>query len=308
MRFGVVPSSVRRDVLSWFGDSGREWLDGLPKTVWSLTRKWSLRIDGPPYGGGSHSYVVPVRRDNGERAVLKVTVRNDENRAEPTALHRYDGDGAVRLYEYDPDTGAMLMEQAVPGNRLKSTRFFGHRTPEAAWRRIDIACGLYRRLWRPAEIPAGYPELPAATDMIDAWRCDYTDPSPEVRRRVGESRLKAALERCDALAEQGELGIANRDTHLSNIVSAEREPWLVIDPKPYLAERAFDGGYFLFMQELHGPHGGTELLRAVADGLGADAGRVKDWALMRFAEHLATGAEERHLDQAAEAMSRLEAA
>ncbi|THV26026.1 aminoglycoside phosphotransferase family protein [Glycomyces paridis] len=308
MRFGVVPSSVRRDVVAWFGPAGQEWLDDLPRTVWSLARQWSLRLDGPPYGGGSHSYVVPVRRADGERAVLKVACRDGENRAEPTALRCYDGDGAVRLYEYDPETGAMLMELALPGNRLKSTRFFGHKTPESAWRRVGIACGLYRRLWRPAAIPEGYPELPSATEMLDGWRADYTDADAETRRRLGAARLREALDRCDALDDGPELGIGNRDTHLSNIVSAEREPWLVIDPKPYLAERAFDGGYFLFEQQLNGPHSGTALLRAVAEELGADAERVKAWALLRFADHLADTPEDRHRDHAAERMRLLEEA
>jgi streptomycin 6-kinase len=306
MRFGVVPSSVRRDVLNWHGEAGRTWLDELPKTVWSLKRAWSLRIDGTPYDGGSHSYVVPVLLDDGTSAVLKVIYRDEENRAEPTALRQYDGDGAVRLHDYDPETGAMLMERAVPGNRLKSTRFFGHKTPAAAWRRIGIATGLYRRLWRPYEPEAGYPDLPTAAGMLDTWRADYADATPEVRYRVGDERLRDALALCDALADPPELGIGNRDTHLSNIVSAEREPWLVIDPKPYLAERAFDGGYFLFKQQLHGPHSGTELLRAVAEGLGADTERVRAWALLRFTDHLAETADERDLEAASKAMRELE--
>jgi streptomycin 6-kinase len=308
MRFGVVPSSVRRDVLGWHGEAGQAWLDALPKTVWGLTRQWSLRIDGAPLGGGSHSYVVPVRRDNGARAILKVIYVDEENRAEPTALRAYDGDGAVRLYDYDRETGAMLMEHAVPGNRLKSTRFFGHRTPEAAWRRIGIACGLYRRLWRPVEVAAGFPELPKATGMLDHWRASFAQASPQTRHRVGEERLRRGLELCDALADPPELGIGNRDTHLSNIVSAEREPWLVIDPKPYAAERAFDGGYFLFKQQLHGPHSGTDLLRAVADGLGADAERIRSWALLRFMDHLDETGNDKHRAAAAQAMRELEEA
>ncbi len=306
MRFGVVPSSVRRDVLNWHGESGRAWLDDLPRTVWSLKRTWSLRMDGPPYDGGSHSYVVPVRREDDSPAVLKVIYLDDENRGEPTALHRYQGDGAVELYDYDAATGAMLMEKAVPGNRLKSTRFFGHKTPAAAWRRIGIATGLYRRLWRPYEPAEGFPDLPAATEMLDAWRAEYREPDADVRRRLGDDRLREALARCDDLADAPETGIGNRDTHLTNIVSAEREPWLVIDPKPYLAERAFDGGYFLFTQELYGPHSGRDLLRAVADGLGADAERVKAWALLRFAAHLAHDADERELDEVSKAMRELE--
>jgi len=308
MRFGVVPSSVRRDVLAWYGASGQEWLDGLPQAVWGLTRQWSLRVDGPPFGGGSHSYVVPVRREDGERAVLKVIYVDEENRAEPTALHAYSGDGAVRLHEYDAATGAMLLEHAVPGNRLKSTRFFGHRTPESAWKRIGIACGLYRRLWRPVEVPAGFPELPQATEMLDGWREAYENPDSETLQRVGEERLRLALDLCEALADPPEIGIGNRDTHLGNIVSAERESWLVIDPKPYAAERAFDGGFFLFKQQLHGPHSGTELLRAVAEGLGVDTERVRNWALLRFIDHLADTLPDKDREAAAKAMQVLETA
>jgi streptomycin 6-kinase len=287
MRFGVVPSSVRRDVLGWHGTAGQAWLDGLPQTVWRLTRLWSLRIDGPPYGGGSHSYVVPVRRDDGSQAVLKVIYRDGENRGEPTALRQYAGDGAVRLHEYDPATGAMLMERAVPGNRLKSTRFFGHKTPQAAWRRIRIATGLYRRLWRPVAALDGYPDLPAATEMLDQWRRDFGDPRGDARNGPAANRLDLAVDLCERLADPPELGIGNRDTHLDNIVSAEREPWLVIDPKPYVAERAFDGGYFLFKQQYHGPHSGADLLHAVAEGLGADVERVRAWALLRAIDRLA---------------------
>jgi streptomycin 6-kinase len=308
MRFGVVPSSVRRDVLAWHGSAGQAWLDGLPKTVWRLQRLWSLRTDGPPYGGGSHSYVVPVRRAGGEQAVLKVIYRDEENAAEPTALRQYDGDGAVRLYEYDPETGAMLLERAVPGNRLKSTRFFGHRTPEAAWRRIGIACGLYRRLWRPSADADGFPGLPAATDMLQEWKAEYGDAKGEARKGPAAHRLDLALDLCDRLAEPPELGIGNRDTHLSNIVSAEREPWLVIDPKPYLAERAFDGGYLLYMLQHHGPHSGAELLHAVADGLGVDAERLRAWALLRAIDLLDETEGERDLAAAEATVAALEAA
>jgi streptomycin 6-kinase len=308
MRFGVVPSSVRRDVLAWHGSAGQAWLDGLPKTVWRLQRLWSLRTDGPPYGGGSHSYVVPVRRAGGEQAVLKVIYRDEENAAEPTALRQYDGDGAVRLYEYDPETGAMLLERAVPGNRLKSTRFFGHRTPEAAWRRLGIACGLYRRLWRPSADADGFPGLPAATDMLQEWKAEYGDAKGEARKGPAAHRLDLALDLCDRLAEPPELGIGNRDTHLSNIVSAEREPWLVIDPKPYLAERAFDGGYLLYMLQHHGPHSGAELLHAVADGLGVDAERLRAWALLRAIDLLDETEGERDLAAAEATVAALEAA
>ena len=71
-----------------------------------------LRPVGGPFEGGSHAYVIPVEH-GGEPAVLKVIHRDGENAAEPTALRDYDGDGAVRLYEYEPDTGAMLLREVT---------------------------------------------------------------------------------------------------------------------------------------------------------------------------------------------------
>ena len=38
---------------------------------------------------------------------------------------------------------------------------------------------------------------------------------------------------------QGELVLVHQDLHGENVLAAEREPWLVIDPKPLAAEREF---------------------------------------------------------------------
>ena len=38
---------------------------------------------------------------------------------------------------------------------------------------------------------------------------------------------------------QGPLVLANEDLHAGNVLRAQREPWLVIDPKPVAAEREF---------------------------------------------------------------------
>jgi streptomycin 6-kinase len=144
--------------------------------------------------------------------------------------------------------------------------------------------------------------------MLDLWREEYGDPRGAARNGQGAARLDLALELCDRLSEPPELGIGNRDTHLANIVSAEREPWLVIDPKPYLAERAFDGGFLLFKLQLLGPHSGTVLLNAVAEGLGVDAERLRAWALLRAIDHLTEVEGERDLAAAEATVAALELA
>jgi hypothetical protein len=104
-------------------------------------------------------------------------------------------------------------------------------------------------------------------------------------QRVGQVQVEldpSPAEPTPSLADAGEVGIANRDSHMGNIVAATREPWLLIDPKPYLAERAFDAGYFVFRQLEHGiALGASELVGTVAENLGADRERVKAWAAVR---------------------------
>lgn len=273
MRIPPIPQYVRECVIGWHGDDGRRWLEAVPDTVERLLDLWDLCPSGRPLEGGSHSYVLPVER-GGETAVLKVIYRDDENAAEPTALRDYDGDGAVRLHEYDPETGAMLLERALPGTQMVTFDFDPGEDPDTWRRRIGTACGLYRRLWRAPGPPEGLPPYPVATDLLHTWKTGFEGLPPQW------SELAEDLTR--ALAEPDELGIANRDTHLGNIIAAEREPWLLIDPKPYLAERAFDAGFLVFQQVLFRVNlDTTELVRAVAEDLGAERERVKAWASLR---------------------------
>ena len=58
---------------------------------------------------------------------------------------------------------------------------------------------------------------------------------------VADERLRdAALDYLAELAPtQGEQVLLHQDLHGENVLSAQREPWLVIDPKPLAGEREF---------------------------------------------------------------------
>ena len=55
--------------------------------------------------------MVPVRRNDGTPAALKVAFPHDEARVERHALALWGGHGAVRLLESDAGTCAMLLER-----------------------------------------------------------------------------------------------------------------------------------------------------------------------------------------------------
>ncbi|MFD5180178.1 aminoglycoside phosphotransferase family protein [Nocardia sp. NPDC058379] len=286
-----VPPEVEETVREVFGAAGQRWLDNLPALVEKLCGAWELTVIGPAFEGGTHAFVAPVRRGDGSVAVLKVPMVDEENVAEPTGLFCYDGDGAVTLYRFDADSGAMLMEWARPGAPLLEQPGFPslEGRPENA-ERVRLACTLLRRLRRePTGVPADYPALPTATDMVAQWTARLQRPEPELAEVLPEELRERALASCARLAVPvGPLLVVNRDTHLGNIVAAEREPWLLIDPKPYLGEAAFDAGFLIMIQVQSAPtpeHART-VVETTARHLDIPTDRAHAWAFLRAIEEI----------------------
>ncbi|WP_040811275.1 aminoglycoside phosphotransferase family protein [Nocardia concava] len=292
-----LPRNVEETIATSFGERGPRWLADLPGLVERLCGRWELEVIGESFGGGTHSWVAPVRRADGSVAVLKVPVVDEENAGEPTGLYCYGGDGAVRLYEFDSASGAMLLEWARPGTELLYQPGFPslEGRPENIGK-VELACRLYRRLRRePVAAPGGFPELPTAAGMVEEWERMFRKPEAEVAEVISSRLLDRAAERCDELAvPEGPLLVVNRDTHLGNIVAAEREPWLLIDPKAYLGEAAFDAGFLVMIQVQSDPT--AEHARAVVErtaaALDVPAERVHAWAFMRSMEEIVWAVED----------------
>ncbi|MGW6421175.1 aminoglycoside phosphotransferase family protein [Nocardia sp. NPDC055053] len=286
-----VPPEVEETVREVFGAVGERWLDDLTGLVEKLCGAWELTVIGPAFEGGTHAFVAPVRRGDGVVAVLKVPVVDEENIAEATGLYCYGGDGAVALYRFDADSGAMLMEWARPGEPLLEQPGFPslEGRPENA-DRVRLACKLLRRLRRePVDVPGDYPTLPTATDLVAQWTAQLQQPEPELAEVLPEYLRERALARCADLAvPAGPLLVVNRDTHLGNIVAAEREPWLLIDPKPYLGEAAFDAGFLIMIQvqSTPTPEHARAVVETTARELDIPTDRASAWAFFRAIEEI----------------------
>ncbi len=70
--------------------------------------------------------------------------------------------------------------------------------------------------------------------------------------------------------------LVNQDLHGANVLRAQREPWLVIDPKPLVGEREIDGVGLL--RNAGSTAGVRRWLDALAE-LGLDRKRVRDWGV-----------------------------
>src|SRR5687768_9139653 len=153
---------VPEELVAWhlrlYGEATRSWIDAAPHLVEGLIDKWRLHVDGPPLHGAV-ALVVPVRREDGVRAMLKLQPLVDERffvqerhafDAEPLALRAWNGNGAVLLFEHDPETGSMLLERLDPA---RSLRDLGDGTAE-----LQILSELLGRL-TAVQAPPGIPSL-----------------------------------------------------------------------------------------------------------------------------------------------------
>ena len=61
---------------------------------------------------------MPVKTAEGEQAVLKVQQPHRESEHEAAALELWDGDGAIRLLDSEPEAHMLLLERCVPGTPL----------------------------------------------------------------------------------------------------------------------------------------------------------------------------------------------
>ena len=95
---------------------------------------------------------------------------------------------------------------------------------------LGVAAGLMERLWRepPAEV-----DWPRLDDVAARW-------ARELPQRYPGRLAEEALDAIAALTPVEDAVLCHQDLHGGNILRAEREPWLAIDPKPIVAERAYD--------------------------------------------------------------------
>jgi streptomycin 6-kinase len=140
---------------------------------------------------------------------------------------------------------------------------------------LDAFEDLVRRSWKPAGAPFTTVADEAAwwaSYLSKAWR----DGGGPFERRL----LDAALDVLTSFpGSQEELVLVHQDPHADNILRAERQPWLAIDPKPLLAEREFGVGAIVRGDELgRGPDRIRHRLDRVTADLGLDRERARLWA------------------------------
>jgi streptomycin 6-kinase len=268
-----IPKNFARTTVELYAGRGAQWLERLPALVAECERRWSLTVH-PPFEPLSYNYVAPATRADGAQVVLKLGVPNPELLSEMEALRFYDGRGIARLLQSDAGRGILLLERLAPGHMLS--------TLQDDERATSIAAGVMRQLWRPA--PAEHSFVTLAR-----WAAGLGRLRQRFDGGVGPLPL-ALVERAEKLFDellgsQGQQVLLHGDLHHYNILSAQRQPWLALDPKGVVGEPEYEISAFLtnpWPQLLERPQPGRVMARRVdqfAEELGLERERLLAWGV-----------------------------
>jgi streptomycin 6-kinase len=246
------------------------WLDRLPDTVRDLEDQWSLTL-GTPFDSEdvSCAWVAPAKLASGSSAVLKVPMPHMEAAHELAGLRFWNGNPTVRVLLADDHTGAMLLERCEPGTPLRAR-------PESS--QDVVIAGLLRRLWRLPSAPHPFRPLSA---LMNFW-IEETLADVAQWRDAGLVREGLRLFKELPNTARNEVLLAT-DLHAGNVLRAAREPWLVIDPKPFVGDPAYDATQHLFNCDVRLRADPDGTIRHVADLLDVDDERVRLWTFARAA-------------------------
>jgi streptomycin 6-kinase len=204
--------------------------------------------------------VEPVRRADGTPAVLRLgPVGDPEFALELDAAEWFGGRGAVGVLEIDRSRGAVLLERALPGTRLRDL------WPDDDEAATAAAAGVMAALWRPPVAGTAFP-------TVQHWG------------RLLEPGSRAAgvfFSLCDSTADPV---VLHGDLHHDNVLRSGYDNWLAIDPKGVVGEPAYETGAlmrnpFPGLLDADDP---ARVLRRRADQLAElldlDVARIRGWA------------------------------
>jgi streptomycin 6-kinase len=254
-----------------------DWLAALPAVVTEIASVWELELGNPYLPGGQCAWVAPARNPAGDQLVLKLGWRHREAEHEADGLRHWDGDGAVRCFatrQLD-NTTALLLERCTPGRQLRNS------APEPE--QDEIIATLLRRLWGQAP-QAGHP-FSSLKKMCSEWAGSFELAYTNNNRGLDAGLAREAIEALRTLPGSATTEVLLcTDLHAGNVLAAHREPWLMIDPKPFIGDPAFDPIQHMLNCDARLVADPTGLTQRMAGLVDLDPQRVRLWLFARCAQ------------------------
>ena len=287
----VVPERVRLRAEQSSHET-RQWLKNLPGLLAELEQAWELSI-GQPLSGGSSAYVAPVQTVRGT-AVIKIAMPRRDGlygfEQELDTLLRADGRGYVRVFKFDYERRAVLLEQLGPSMHENTFE------PKQA---IPLLCQTLQHAWL---VPPGADQTMNASEykaqtLAQLIRELWDNLERPCSEHIVSQALEFARRRLDAF-DPCRCVVVHGDPHPANalLVGAPRlgaeSGYVFVDPEGFLCEPAYDLGVVLrnWNEELLAAADplavAHEYCQLLATESGLDEASIWEWG---FIERVASG-------------------
>lgn len=225
------------------GIKGEHWLWNLGEVIQLLEHKWKIRTC-KSLNGGTEAFVAEVSTEDGGKAILKLTMPPVEGNTvfeqEIVALKITNGDGYVRLLNYDMDHRAVLLEKL--GSPLKDVGY-------SMETQIEIICNTLKKSWRKS-IPKDH-KLQSSKDIIN-WFSNFipeiwTELNSPCSRQLIDKALVFLESRLSKSSKETSV-LVHGDAHSGNILQDDKKPqpsFKLIDPDGLVNEPAYDLGVLM---------------------------------------------------------------
>jgi len=234
------PEIFVENVISVWGTRGSDWLKQLDGIIISLCSKWQLSnirvFDNLSFNYAALAYSDKYKTD----VVIKISISDADCSDERKALMFYNGNGCVKLLEYDNTKFAMLLEAIKPGTSLKN--LFPHDERKAC----EYAAQVIKKLHflpKPQNFQNRLDDYP----KLETWL--HILHSFSDKTVIDDYLKKAQIYSDKLLRSQKDLYLLHGDLHHENIlcnnILSNSNSWVAIDPKGVVGELAYEVGAFI---------------------------------------------------------------
>ncbi len=227
-----LPKRFTQHALDVCGRKGKDWLKDLPQIIEELSANWSLKVE-QSFPNLSYNYVAPCVCADGSRAVLKIGLPEEDDSVitgEANFLKFLDGNGAVKLLRFEATSRALLLERLIPGNNLAE---LCQKDDEQA---TAIAVEIMRKICRHPPSNHDFP-------LLENWMNGLKTAS---QVKFAPRLVAKAESYFKELSENSKQHLLlHGDLHHENILFAERQSFLAIDPKGVIGDIGYEIAVFM---------------------------------------------------------------
>jgi streptomycin 6-kinase len=234
-----LPVEKRDAIVREFADGGKNWVENYPAMLGECVERWQLRLTGIASAGLPINVIFYAQSAQGDPLVLKMGYPHPEQKTEIIALRAYQGRDAVRILDWDDETGAFLLERILPGKKLRDV--------SDSIERSRIRIRLIGDLPRPV---SGISGLPSYGEWMEWAFSEFREKMNPGSATEAETEFLSFIVRAESsyrrlLMRFPETYLLHGDLHHENILLDEHRGWLAIDPKGVTGPRVMECGRFL---------------------------------------------------------------